>query len=204
VTSPDPARKEQGHRWPEMLPDGNSITKNFGASDAELGVLSIKTRTWHTILSNASKAHYVPTGHLVYAHAGTLMAVPFDLKSLSVTGPPVQVVHEVLTDPDDGYGGMAVARSENLVYVRGPERTDRGASTRLVWVSREPECIKRRQRLLVIAPIMIQRYAVFDGDPAEVILHNIRLLDRKEDKRFEQSSSPMKTRFAGRFRRHHY
>src|SRR5712692_7480897 len=95
VTSPDPARKEQGHRWPEMLPDGNSIlfsiTKNLGASDAELGVLSIKTRTWHTILSNASNAHYLPTGHLVYAHAGTLMAVPFDLKSLSVTGPPVQV-----------------------------------------------------------------------------------------------------------------
>src|SRR5439155_12447103 len=57
--------------------------------------------------------------------------------SLSVTGPPVQVVHEVLTNPDDGYGGMAVARSGNLVYVRGPERTDRGASTRLVWVSRE-------------------------------------------------------------------
>src|SRR2546425_596932 len=141
VTSPDPARKEQGHRWPEMLPDGNSIlfsiTKNFGASDAELGVLSIKTRTWHTILSNASNAHYVPTGHLVYAHAGTLMAVPFDLESLSVTGPPVQVVHEVLTNPDDGYGGMSVARSGNLVYVSGPERTDRGASTRLVWVSRE-------------------------------------------------------------------
>ena len=65
VTSPDPARKEQGHRWPELLPDGNnilfSITKNFGASDAETGVLSIKTRTWHTVLSNASNAHYLPT-----------------------------------------------------------------------------------------------------------------------------------------------
>ena len=141
VTSPDPARKEQGHRWPEMLPDGDSIlfsiTKNFGASNAEMGVLSIKTRTWRTILSNASNAHYLPTGHLVYAHAGTLMAVPFDLKSLSVTGPPVQVVHGVLTNPDDGYGGMAVARSGNLVYVSGAERTDYVSSTRLVWVSRD-------------------------------------------------------------------
>jgi len=63
--------------------------------------------------------------------------VPFDLKSLSVTGPPVQVVHEVLTNPDDGYGGMAVAPSGNLVYVRSPERTGRRASTSLVWVSRE-------------------------------------------------------------------
>src|SRR3989475_2263975 len=111
VTSPDPARKEQGHRWPEMLPDGNSIlfsiTKNFGASDAELGGLAIKTRTWQTILSNASNAHYLPTGHLVYARAGTLMVMPFDLKSLSVTGSPVQAVHEALTNPDRGSSGMA-------------------------------------------------------------------------------------------------
>src|SRR5260370_3922666 len=84
VTSPDPARKEQGHRWPEMLPDGNSIlfsiTKNFGASDAELGVLSIKTRTWHTILSNASNPHYLPTAHLFSPHPATPLAVPFHLK----------------------------------------------------------------------------------------------------------------------------
>jgi len=182
VTSPDPARKEQGHRWPEMLPDGNSIlfsiTKNFGASDAELGVLSIKTRTWHTILSNASNAHYVPTGHLVYAHAGTLMAVPFDLKSLSVTGPPVQVVHEVLTDPDDGYGGMAVARSGNLVYVRGPERTDRGASTRLVWVSREGEELIASQTVsayedMTIAPDQKMAAFTIPADP----LWNIWTLD---------------------------
>src|SRR5579862_6714315 len=90
VTLPDPARQEQGHRWPEMLPDGDSILfsimKNFGASDAETGVLSIKSRTWRSILPNASNAHYVPTGHLVYVHEGTLMAVPFNLKSLSITG----------------------------------------------------------------------------------------------------------------------
>jgi len=141
VTLPDSARQEQGHRWPEMLPDGDSILfsimKNFGANDAEAGVLSIKTKTWRSVLPNASNAHYLPTGHLVYVHAGTLMAVPFDLKSLSVTGTPVQVLHGVLTNQDDGYGNLAVARSGNLVYVSGPERTDRGSSTRLVWVSRD-------------------------------------------------------------------
>ena len=83
VTLPDPARQEQGHRWPEVLPDGDSvlfsIMKNFGANDAETGVLSIRTRTWRTVLPNASNAHYL-SGHLVYVHGGTLMAVPFDLK----------------------------------------------------------------------------------------------------------------------------
>ena len=141
VTLPDSARQEQGHRWPELLPDGDSILfsimKNFGASDAETAVLSIKTRTWRTVLPNASNAHYLPTGHLVYVHAGTLMAVPFDLKSLSVTGPPVQVLHGVLANQDDGYGSLAVARSGNLVYVSGPERVNPESSTSLVWVSRD-------------------------------------------------------------------
>jgi len=140
VSSPDPARQEQGHSWPEILPDRDSIlfsiTKSFGASDAELAVFSIRKRTWHTILSNASNAHYLPTGHLVYGHAGILMAVPFDPKSLSVTGPPVQVLHGVLANPDDGYSCLAVAQSGNLVYVTGAERTER-ASTHVVWVSRD-------------------------------------------------------------------
>ncbi len=182
VTSPDPARKEQGHRWPEMLPDGSSIlfsiTKNFGASDAEIGVLSIKTRTWHSVLSNASNAHYLPTGHLVYAHAGTLMAVPFDLKSLSVTGTPVQVVHEVLTDSDDGYGGMAVARSGDLVYVSEPEHAGRGGSTRLVWVSREGKELPASQTVrayedMTIAPDQKMAAFTIPADP----LWNIWTLD---------------------------
>jgi hypothetical protein len=93
--------------------------------------LSIKTRTWRSILPNASNAHYV-SGHLVYVHGGTLMAVPFDLKSLSVTGTPVQVLHGVMANPDDGFSNMAVSTSGNLVYINGPERTDRAASTHLV------------------------------------------------------------------------
>ena len=182
VTSPDPARKEQGHRWPEMLPDGDSIlfsiTKNFGASDAETGVLSLKTRTWHTILSNASNAHYLPSGHLVYAHAGTLMAVPFDLKSLSVTGSPVQAVHEVLTGSDDGWGGLAVARSGNLVYVSGPEHTGGGAATRLLWVSRDGKELPASQTVRAYEDMSIapdQKMAAFTI-PAEP-LWNIWILD---------------------------
>jgi eukaryotic-like serine/threonine-protein kinase len=42
-----------------------------------------------------------------------------------------------LANPDDGYGSLAVARSGNLAYVSGPERTERASSTRLVWVSRD-------------------------------------------------------------------
>jgi Tol biopolymer transport system component/predicted Ser/Thr protein kinase len=139
LTIPDPARQEQGHRWPEVLPDGDnilfSIMKNFGANDAETGVFSMKTRAWRTVLPNASNAHYL-AGHLLYVHAGTLMAVPFDLKSLTVTGTPSQVLHGVLANPDDGFSNLAISPSGNLVYVNGPERMDPARSTHLVWVSR--------------------------------------------------------------------
>jgi len=140
LSFPDPARKEQEHSWPEMLPDRDSIlfsiTRNFGASDAELAVFSIKSKTWHSILPNASNVHYLPTGHLAYVHAGTLMVAPFDLKSLSVTGPPVQALHGVLANQDSGYGCLAVAQSGNLAYVSGPEYTAH-PSTHVVWVSRD-------------------------------------------------------------------
>jgi len=140
VTIPDPARQEQGHRWPEALPDGDSILftimKNFGANDAETGIYSIKTKTWRTILPNASNVHYF-SGHLVYVHSGTLMAVPFDLKSLRVTGTPEQVLHGVSANQDDGFSSMAISPTGNLVYVSGPERMERSSSTHLVWVSRD-------------------------------------------------------------------
>jgi len=140
MTIPDPARQEQAHRWPEALPDGDSILfsimKNFGANDAETGVFSVKTRTWRTVLPNASNVHYF-SGHLVYVHAGTLMAIPFDLKSLSVTGTPAQVLHGVLANQDDGFSNMAISPSGNLVYVNGLERMERMSSTHLLWVSRD-------------------------------------------------------------------
>jgi eukaryotic-like serine/threonine-protein kinase len=56
-TSPDAKRHEQSHRWPEVLPDGKNLlftaVKSFGAENAEIQVLSLRNRTWKTILSNA-------------------------------------------------------------------------------------------------------------------------------------------------------
>ncbi len=136
---PDAQRHEQSHRWPEALPDGKSllitIVKSFGAQDAEIAVLSLKTHTWKTVLSNAAQAHYSPTGHLLYVHAGTLMAVPFDLKSLTVTGPAVQRLHDVLSEPDSGYSALAVSDSGTLVFVKGSAESQQWPNTHLSWLS---------------------------------------------------------------------
>ena len=49
------------------------------------------------LVRGGSHAHYVPSGHLVYAAAGTLRAVPFDLARLETRGTPVPVVPDVVT-----------------------------------------------------------------------------------------------------------
>ena len=47
------------------------------------------------LLRGGSDARYVPTGHLVYAVADALFAVPFDLSNLEVKGGPVPIVNGV-------------------------------------------------------------------------------------------------------------
>ena len=61
-------------------------------------------------------ARYIPTGHIIYEVGNNLLAVPFDLKTLKVTGGQVPVVEGVLGLPTPQY---AVSYSGTLVYVPG-------------------------------------------------------------------------------------
>jgi serine/threonine-protein kinase len=77
---------------------------------------------------------YLPSGHIVYAHAGSLMAVPFDSQRLEVTGSPVPVQEGVVTTATTSGGAeYDVSGSGLLAYVptsaRPPVRP-------LVWVDR--------------------------------------------------------------------
>src|SRR5207249_62791 len=44
------------------------------------------------LFEGGSDARYVPTGHIVYALGSTLLAVPFDVEKLQVTGGPVPII----------------------------------------------------------------------------------------------------------------
>ncbi len=80
LTTPDRARGEADHLWPEFLPDGHTvlftITAMTGGLDAaQIAMLDLRTRTHTVLLRGGTHAHYVPSGHLVYAASGTLRAV---------------------------------------------------------------------------------------------------------------------------------
>ena len=57
---------------------------------------SLDSGDQRVIVSGGADARYVSTGHLVYMKTGTLMAVPFDIESLQVTGTPMALIKGVM------------------------------------------------------------------------------------------------------------
>ena len=57
---------------------------------------------------------YVPSGHLIFLHNGTLFAERFDLAHLEVTSSPVAVIDSVATNTTLGAGLFAVSNAGML------------------------------------------------------------------------------------------
>ena len=137
LTTPDAEQGERAHLWPEFLPDGGSvlftIVKGAGTQNTEIAVLDLATGQQKSLVAGGSTPRYAPTGHIIYGAEDTLMAVPFDLDRLTVTGAPVPVVEGVTTRLT-GAVAYSVSANGSLVYV--PRGSVTGLRT-LVWVDRE-------------------------------------------------------------------
>ena len=80
-----------GHRWPEFLPGGKAVLFTAGGvggtwTDARVAVQSVGNSERHNLVQAGTQPHYAPSGHLIYAQGGNLMAVPFDPTRLVLTG----------------------------------------------------------------------------------------------------------------------
>jgi eukaryotic-like serine/threonine-protein kinase len=118
---------EQVH-GPQVLPDGRTLLFTITAAvgptrwdQAEIVVQPLAGGGRKTIWKGGSDARFVASGHIVYALRQTLLAVPFDLSSLTTTAAPVAMVEGVLRA--EGAAGntaaanYAVSQSGTLVYV---------------------------------------------------------------------------------------
>jgi serine/threonine-protein kinase len=120
LTSPDMTKGELGHLWPQILPDGKSVlftALSAPMEKARIVVLSLETRKQRVLIEGGVFARYVATGHLVYARGKTMMAMPFDLASLKVTGPAVSVLEDVPAHSSNGNSQFAISESGLLAYV---------------------------------------------------------------------------------------
>ena len=138
LTVIDTRANEAAHRWPHFLPGGKAILYTVKAThlqsfdDAQIVLRSLETGEQHAV-AQGNSARYLPTGHLVFARAGALYAMPFDLARLAVTGAPVKVVDGVITHPESGGAQVSISRNGTLVYAAGGSRS---AERPLLWVDR--------------------------------------------------------------------
>ena len=97
-------------------------------------VHSLETGERKVLIEGGRDARYVPTGHLVYVLEGTLLAVPFDVDELEVTGGPIPMAEGVMTAGGiTGAAHFSVSDTGALVYVTGSDLAVRT----LVWVDRD-------------------------------------------------------------------
>src|SRR5262249_28936246 len=99
LTTPNRGQGEENHWWPEFLPGGRGIlfTVTSGPiGNSAIAVFDRRANTQRILVHGGSDAHYVNSGHLIYAAAGTLRAVAFDLDRLEVRGSPVPVLDPIL------------------------------------------------------------------------------------------------------------
>jgi len=139
LTQPDTASGVGSHLWPDVLPDARAViytALRLPLANSDIAVLDLETRE-SRVLFRGTYARYARSGHLVYTRAdGALLAVPFDLKRLEVTGSPAALVEGVpvktFGDPE-----FALAQNGTLIYgegsgVSGIALVDRAGNERLI------------------------------------------------------------------------
>jgi Tol biopolymer transport system component len=139
LTTLDKQAGELTQRWPQVLPGGRAVLFTSSANgayyeDAEIAVYSIASGQRKTVQRGGFYARYLPSGHVVYMHEGTLFAVPFDLKRMEVTGQPAPILEGVVTSLATGGAQFSFSDTGNLVYVAGREG---GRNLSIYWMDRE-------------------------------------------------------------------
>ena len=141
LTTPDAEQGETSHSWPFIIPDRNAVLFVIGSGQfnqtlntGQLAVLDLNTEEVTRLGLAGVSPHYVSTGHLVHAaEDGSVRAVPFDARSLEVTGNPVPLVEGVMVKAT-GAADFSISDNKRLVYVAG---TAAGTLRTLVWVDRD-------------------------------------------------------------------
>jgi len=131
-----PQAGENTHRWPQILPGGQVIlftaqSSGSGFDNANIEVMSLKTGQYKVVQRGGYFGRYLPSGHLVFIHQGTLFGVPFDPARFEVRGMPAPLVEDIAGNSGTAGGQFDFSRSGTLVYLEG--RSD-ASSSPIVWM----------------------------------------------------------------------
>jgi Tol biopolymer transport system component/predicted Ser/Thr protein kinase len=139
VTEFDEERKDNSHRFPWFLPDGEHFlyfaragSGQRTAEDSTIMIGSLGDEPDRVLKTSGSQAFFA-SGHLLFAREGALMAQPFDPGLLETTGDAFPIAEEVLDLAGAARSVFSVSESGILVY---QSRGNQDAH-RLVWIDGE-------------------------------------------------------------------
>jgi eukaryotic-like serine/threonine-protein kinase len=119
VTTPMP--EDAQHGYPQILPDGDRVLFSVRRKNAwYLALTTVSGGAW-TLLGNGrvigEGAQYLPTGHLVYAQGGGLVATPFNPAAGVLDQPPVPLLERIETSRFGGAYFAFAPQAGTLVYL---------------------------------------------------------------------------------------
>jgi len=126
LTKPDLAAGEYAHQWPQALPGGRALLYTASHNPRSFGDATIVAQPFpsgpkKTLWQDGYHGRYLPSGHLVYIHDGTLFATAFDIGRLEVTGPPAPALEAVTTSALSAGAQFAHSDRGALVYLPGSD-----------------------------------------------------------------------------------
>jgi serine/threonine-protein kinase len=120
------------HMWPEPLPGGRGILFTLlQVGRTSIAVLPPGANQPRILVELGSFPRYLPSGHLVYVADKRLLAVPFDLERLEVSGSASVVINDVDDNPLRP-APYDVSASGTLVF-----QTAGATASNVVWKDRQ-------------------------------------------------------------------
>ena len=101
ISSPDPSRGEESHRWPLFLPDGKHylyLAANFSGRREEVDAIFVgllDSNEKRFVGKATANTDYVAPGYLLFYRNKTLLAQRFDLKRFTLAGEPAAILTDV-------------------------------------------------------------------------------------------------------------
>jgi serine/threonine-protein kinase len=121
VTELDPKKGDWTHRYPQVLPGAGAVLFMNGSNgpigEGAIEVQSFKTGMRKTLVEMGAYPRFLPSGHLVYFHRGTLFAAPMDPTRLELTGLSVPMLEEVSFQGGTGTAEFTFSGSGSFAYV---------------------------------------------------------------------------------------
>jgi eukaryotic-like serine/threonine-protein kinase len=127
-----PEKEAPNLRWPSFLPDGKHVLATSNGGSGGIFAVTVATGEVRLVLaSENSTAQYAEPGYLLFSRGGTLMAQPFDLRSLRASGSAQSIADSVSTGTS-GIGGPTFSASrEGLLSYQA------ASQAQLTWVDED-------------------------------------------------------------------